>query len=140
MSMQTYAQDGRPLPLITPTSQPYFEAARDNRLLLQQCPRDGFFFYPRSHCPACLQTDWAWSEARKSGRVHSFTIDRMGQDPGLRAFAPIVVAVVDLDDGPRVIGNVVDCPFEQLRVDMPVEIFFERVDATALMRFRPLVS
>ncbi len=136
--MQIYAENGRPLPLITPTSQPFFEAARAQKLLMQKCPRDGFFFYPRSHCPHCLQTDWSWLPAQTSGRIHSFTIERLGQDPGQRARVPFVIAVVDLDDGPRMIGNVIDCPHEALRVGMPVRVCFEIVENIPLTCFSPI--
>ncbi len=135
--MQVYAQDGRPLPLITPVSEPFFAAAREGRLHLQHCPRDGFFFYPRSHCPHCLGDDWSWREASPRGKVYAFTIDRSGQDPHQRGFAPITIAVVDLDDGPRMIGNLVACDEAQLRVGLPVVVAFEQVDGTPLVRFRP---
>ena len=135
--MQIYAENGRPLPLVTPTSQPFFDAAREQKLLLQKCPRDGFFFYPRSHCPHCLQTDWSWQEARKRGIVHAFTIDRMGQDPGQRSRVPFAIALVDLDDGPRIIGNVVDCAPEAIKIGMAVEVHFDIVDDTPLIAFKP---
>lgn len=134
--MQVHAGNGRPLPLVTPIAQPFFDAAREQRLLLQQCPRHGFFFYPRSHCPHCLRTDWSWREARGSGTVHAFTIDRMGQDPGQRSRAPFAIALVDLDDGPRLIGNIVDCAFADLRVGMAVAVHFDIVDGAPLTVFK----
>ena len=56
--MAIYASDGRPLPQPTTTTQPFFDAARRHEFRLQRCPRDGFFYYPRSHCPHCLGVDW----------------------------------------------------------------------------------
>lgn len=135
--MQIYAGNGRPLPLVTPTSQPFFDAAREQKLLMQKCPRDGFFFYPRSHCPHCLQTDWSWLPAQTGGRIHAFTIERLGQDPGQRARVPFVIAVVDLDDGPRMIGNVIDCRPEDIRIGMPVQVCFEIVENMPLTCFKP---
>lgn len=135
--MQVYARDGRPLPLITPLSRPFFDAARDGRLVLQKCPRDGFFFYPRSHCPGCLGVDWRWEEARRSGLVHSFTIERMGQDPGMRVQLPFVIALVDLAEGPRLVGQLVDCAPAEIAIGMQVQVFFEIVEGVALIRFRP---
>ncbi|MET0379639.1 MAG: Zn-ribbon domain-containing OB-fold protein [Spongiibacteraceae bacterium] len=134
--MQIYAENGRPLPLVTPLSQPFFAAAREQKLLLQKCPRDGFFFYPRSHCPHCLQTDWLWQPAKTAGKIHSFTIDRMGQDPGQRLRVPFVIAVIDLDEGPRMIGNVINCTPENLRVGMAVNVCFEIVDNMPLTCFK----
>lgn len=135
--MQTYAPDGRPLPLVTPTSQPFFEAALKQILLLQRCPRDGFFFYPRSHCPHCLGTDWAWETVPATGRIYSYTVDRIGQNPGQRAQLPLAIAVVDLDAGPRLVGNVIDCALEDIRVGLSVTVCFEVIDGLPLLRFRP---
>ncbi|RJG00669.1 Zn-ribbon domain-containing OB-fold protein [Noviherbaspirillum sedimenti] len=134
--MLAYAENGRPLPLVAPISQPFFDAAREQKLLLQKCPRDGFFFYPRSHCPHCLKTDWSWQPARASGKVYSFTIERMGQDPSQRARIPFVIAVVDLDEGVRIIGNIVDCAHEDVRVSMAVNVCFEIIDNMPLTCFR----
>lgn len=136
--MQPTTSDGRPLPLITPVAEPHFDAARQGRLELQKCPRDGFFFYPRTHCSRCLGDDWQWAAARPRGRIHAFTIDRLGAAPGLRQFAPFAIALVDLEDGPRVPGTVVDIPFDQLRTDLPVRVDFHIVDDMPLMIFRPL--
>ena len=134
---QIYARNGRPLPLITPVAQPFFEAARDQKLLMQKCPRDGFYFYPRSHCPYCLQHDWSWQLAECGGIIYSFTIDRKGHDPGQRIRVPFTIAIVDLDVGPRMIGNVIDCPNEKLHVGMKVTLCFEIIDNVPLVCFKP---
>ena len=83
---QPYSPSGRPIPRRTPTTAPYFDAAREGRLCLQKCPRDGFFFYPRSACPECLGRDWEWQDVSGRGTVYSFTIDRMGLDPNNLTF------------------------------------------------------
>lgn len=134
--MQPRDAAGRPLPLVAPIAEPYFEAARRGVLLMQHCPRDGFFFYPRAHCPTCLGADWSWREARLEGTLHSFTIDRIGHDPGQRGRVPLVIALVDLADGPRMVGNMVEPP-ERLRVGMEVRIGFEMADDEPLVRFSP---
>ena len=94
-----HASDGRPLPWPNPTTKPFFDAAREHRLVLQRCPRDGFFFYPRSRCPACLGRGLEVGGGRGRGRVHSFTVDRVGHVPALRALAPYAVAIVELEAG-----------------------------------------
>lgn len=138
-----YATDGRPLPRAIATTQPYFDAALEGRLLLQRCPRDGVFYYPRSHCPHCWRDDWAWTELSGRGEVHTFTIDRVGHDPALAQDVPFVIALVTLEEGPRVVANVVGCAPEEVSVGMPVEAVFERYepaaggDPVALLRFRP---
>jgi uncharacterized OB-fold protein len=135
--MQIYARDGRPLPLIAPIAQPHFEAARTQALLMQKCPREGFFFYPRSHCPVCLGSDWRWEEARREGNIYSFTVDRVGQDPSQKLLAPFAIAVVDLVEGPRLVGKMVGCSFDILQVGLPVTVEFQMIDAVPAMCFRP---
>lgn len=132
-----FAENGRPLPQPTPTTQPFFDAAREGRLVLQRCARDGFFYYPRSHCPKCLGRDWKWQPVSGRGVVHAFTIDRIGHDPAQRSRVPLAIAVIELDEGPRMTANVVGCAPEAIRVGLPVEVCFERVGETALVQFRP---
>jgi uncharacterized protein len=132
-----HASDGRPLPWVNPTTRAFFEAARERRLVLQRCPRDGFFFYPRSRCPNCLGADWAWEEVAGRGRVYSFTVDRVGHVPALRALAPYAIAIVELDAGPRMTARLVDCDPNAVKVGMPVVAAYEDVEGTTLVHFRP---
>jgi uncharacterized OB-fold protein len=132
-----HASDGRPLPWVNPTTQPFFEAAREHRLLLPHCPRDGFFFYPRSRCPSCLADDWSWRESAGRGRVHSFTVDRVGHVPALQKHAPYAVAIVELDEGPRLTARLVECDPDAVKVGMRVSAVYEDVEGTTLVHFRP---
>jgi hypothetical protein len=122
---------------VNPTTRPFWEAARERRLVLQRCPRDGFFFYPRSRCPSCLGSDWTWQEVAARGRVHSFTVDRVGHVPALRRHAPYAVAIIELEAGPRMTARLVDCDPDAVKVGMPVVAAFEDVEDTTLVHFRP---
>lgn len=135
--MQPYSEAGRPLPRRTPISAPYFDAAREHRLVIQRCPRDGLFFYPRTRCPECLGDDWSWEQMSGRGVVHAFAIDRIGHDPAQQARLPLVVAAVDLEEGPRLTSNLVECAAEDVRVGMPVEVVFEDLGLETLIQFRP---
>ena len=141
--MVQFAGDGRPLPRPTPTTKPFFDAARKGVLALQRCPRDGVFYYPRSHCPSCLGTDWEWQELSGRGEVHTFTVDRVGHDPALASQVPFAIAVVELDEGVRVVANVVGCEVDDVKVGLPVEATFETIatsegaDDVTLLRFQP---
>ena len=128
---------GRPLPVPNPTTQPFFDAARERRLELQRCPRDGLFFYPRARCPRCLGDDWEWETVSGRGEVHAFTIDRIGHDPRLGPNAPFAIAIVELEEGPRMTANVVECAVEDVRVGLPREVCFEEIDDQTLVHFRP---
>lgn len=134
---QPYAENGRPIPRRTPTAAPYFDAAREGKLRLQRCPRDGFFFYPRSRCPDCLGDDWQWEDTSGRGHVYSFTVDRVGLDPAQRERLPLVVAVVELDEGPRLTTNVVGCAPEDVRIGLPVRAVFEDLGDESLVLFEP---
>jgi len=135
--MVRYAQNGRPLPEPTPLAAPFFEALRSGRLLLPRCPRDGFFFYPRNRCPACLRADWSWQPASGRGRVHSFTVDRVGHDPALAPLVPLVIAIVELEEGPRLSANLVDCASEDVSVGMLVQAEFAHYEGSSILQFRP---
>lgn len=134
---QPYAENGRPLPRRTPTSAPYLDAAREGRLHLQRCPRDGFFFYPRTRCPVCLGDDWVWEDVSGRGRVHSYTVDRVGLDPAQRERLPLVVAIVELEEGPRLTTNIVGCEPGAVSIGMTVEATFEDLGSETLVLFQP---
>jgi len=134
---QPFAENGRPIPRRTPTSAPYFDAAREGRLSLQKCPRDGFFFYPRNRCPDCLQDDWSWQDVSGRGTVYSYTVDRVGLDPTQRERLPLVVALVELEEGPRLTTNIVGCTADAVTIGMPVEVTFEDLGQETLIHFRP---
>ena len=131
------SEDGRPLPIPTPLATPFFQAAAEGRLLVPRCPRDGWFFYPRSRCPGCLGDDWEWQEASGRGEVHAFTVDRVGHDPSLAADIPYAVAVIELDEGPRMPARIVGCGVEAVHVGMPVEARYEAIEGVTLIRFAP---
>ena len=135
--MQPMNEAGRPMPRRTEVSSPYFDAAREGKLVLQRCPRDGFFFYPRTRCPECLQTDWVWEEVSGRGVVYSFCVDRVGHDPAQRGRLPLIVAAIELEEGPRMTSNVIGIAPEDVRVGMPVEAFFEDLGTESLILFRP---
>ena len=128
---------GRAIPWPNPTTRPFFEAAREGRLVLPRCPRDGFFFYPRNRCPRCLGADWEWQDASGRGVIHSFTVDRVGHLPGLEQAVPYAIAIVELAEGPRMTARIVDCDVDALRVGDAVDARYEDVDGVALVHFAP---
>lgn len=131
------ASDGRPLPWPNPTTQPFFDAARAHRLELQRCPRDGFFYYPRSRCPTCLGDDWSWEPVSGRGEVYAFTVDRAGHDPMQASRMPLVIAAVGLAEGPRMTANIVGCDPGDVHVGLAVEASYEDLDEITVVHFRP---
>jgi len=128
----------RPLPEITPETEPFWEATTDGRLLLKRCADCGrVHYYPRARCPHCGSGATDWTEASGQGTVHSYSVPRQaGGEFG--AATPYVLAYVELAEGPRMLTNVVDCTHEDVEVGMPVEVTFEAAgEDAALPRFRP---
>ena len=115
-----------PLPQITPEMAPFFEAARHHTLVVQQCARCGTVRFPaRTICSSCLARDATWVPVSGRGKVFSYAIMHQTNHPGFAAIVPYAVVVIELVEGVRVLSNLVDCPLEHLRIDLPVEVVFD---------------
>lgn len=113
----------KPLPDLDPVSSTYWSAAAEGRLLIQRCPACGERqFYPRALCVAC-GADPEWEEVSGRGRVHTFTVIRQQGARRFRDETPYVVAMIDLEEGPRLMGNVTGCGVEEVTVGMPVRAY-----------------
>ena len=130
----------KPLPEHDPVFAPFWEAAADGRLLYQECPACGNRqFYPRALCTAC-GADPAWAEASGRGTVHTFTIVRQYGAPPFKDELPYVVAVIELDEGVKMIGNVTDCAVDAVFVGMAVEAYaVEAAERVGVPFWRPVV-
>ena len=130
----------RPLPKPTPESQPYWDGLRQRKLVLPQCidcakPH----FYPRIVCPHCGSRRLEWRHANGRGTLYSFVINH--RPPAWRKQVPYVIAVVELDEGPRMMSNLIGIPPDPalIRCDMPVEIVFDDVTpVVTLPQFKPI--
>ena len=129
----------KPLPLPDETSAPFFDAAPDNRLMIQRCTNCGTFAWPyRDICQECLVDDLEWVEASGRGTVHSFGVMHRVYHPAFAGDVPYNLAVVELEEGPRVNTNLVGIENEAIEVGMDVEIAFTEVEEGALLPlFRP---
>ena len=132
----------KPLPRIDEESKGYWEACRRHELVLQRCGDCGTLrHYPRALCPSCLSERIEWLRAAGTGHVYTFTVTHQNQAPGFRDALPYVLAYVELDEGVRLLTNIVDCAPDAVRIGMPVEVVFE--DATpgiTLPKFRPAAA
>lgn len=127
-----------PAPPVTLETQPFWDATAEGRLVLPRCDACAtVIWYPRAFCPACGSTEVSWIDAAGTGTVYSFTVVRKGQG-AYREAAPYVVAYVELDEGPRVMTNIVGCDPDTVRIGMAVTVTFYATDkGTALPRFQP---
>ncbi len=137
--MTAKANDGRPLPAVDEESRGFWEACARHELRLQRCAACRAFRHPpRAVCPACLSSDLEWARASGQGTVYSFTVTHQNHAPGFRERLPYVLAVVELDEGVRLMTNVVGCDPETVRIGLPVEVEWDDVGPDAsLPVFRP---
>jgi uncharacterized OB-fold protein len=118
----------RPLPTRRPDSEPFWDAAQRGELQLQRCDDCGTFrFYPRPMCPSCHSFATTWTRCSGRGTVYSFTIVRRPLTRWFRDRVPLVCAVVTLEEGPRMMGDLVDVEPEGVRIGDRVHIAFETV-------------
>jgi uncharacterized OB-fold protein len=114
-------------PRPTPETAPYWEAANRGELRIQKCTScQRPFFYPRLACPSCASTDVIWITASGRARLHTYLINHRPA-PGFEDDAPYAIAVVELEEGPRLMTNIVGVPNtpEHLELDMALEVRFE---------------
>jgi hypothetical protein len=128
----------RPSVRVELDAQPYWDATAEGRLLLPRCDRcDVVIWYPKGFCSSCGSFEVSWFEASGRGTVYSCTVTRKGMGE-YRGIEPYVLAYVELEEGPRVMTNVVGCPPEDVAIGMAVVATFEPTgDGPALLRFQP---
>lgn len=138
----TSANAGKPLPQITDLTRPFWTAAKNGKLVLQKCGKCSTFnFFPKPWCIECGSRDLNWTDAKPYGTVYSFTVSRSVamNFPGWEAELPVLMCLIDLDDGVRLYGQVKGCKPEDMKIGMRVEAFFEDISAEAgIPKFRPV--
>lgn len=129
----------KPVPAVDAVSEPYWSATLEGRLVIQECPACGHRqHYPRAACTACGATP-GWLDCAGTGTIHTFTVIRQFGGPGFRDELPYVVAMVELDEGPLMLGNVTDVDPDAVAIGQRVEVWFTpATDQAAIPRWRPV--
>lgn len=127
------------MPQASPETQPFWDGCAAGVLRLQRCRScQEFYFPPRPFCPRCLSTDVEWKDVSGRGTLHTYVINHR-PGPGFEADAPYAIAVVQLDEGPRMMSNIVgveNTP-ENLVLDMALQVTFEPRGEMMLPVFEP---
>lgn len=131
----------KPLPVITDLTRSFWTAAKNRKLVLQKCQRcEVFNFHPKPWCIECGSRELTWTDAKPTGTVYSFTISRTVamNFPGWEKDLPLLLCLIDLDDGARMYAQVTDCSPEDIRIGMRVTVHFEDIsDEAGIPKFRP---
>ena len=127
------------LPLTNEDSKPYWEAANRSKLLYQLCLACSKpFFFPRSRCPHCHSEQWEWRESGGRGTVYTYSQVCRPPSSYFKTKVPYIVAMVDLEEGYRMLATCVDVALGEMRAGLPVSVAFERLnDEFQLPVFRP---
>ena len=130
----------KPLPSIDESEKPFWGAAKRHELVMQRCLNCGRSRYPLAElCPACLSSQVEWARVSGRGKVYSWIVYHRAFHPAFAQDVPYAVALIELEEGPRLFSNIVGGKLEDLRIGMPVEVTFEDVTPeVSLPRFKPV--
>lgn len=130
----------RPKPAMSADTSFFWEGARNGELLVQQCSSCKVLRHPPGPgCPSCGSLEWAPLTASGRGTVYSYAVHHYPEVPGFEY--PNVVGLIELEEGTRLISNLVGIAPADVEIGMPVEVFFDEVDdGLTLPLFRPVAS
>lgn len=134
------APAGKPVPIPTRETQPYWDGCKQHELRIQKCAACGHYqFYPRLYCTACMSDQVEWVGTLGRGKVLSFTIVYRPVTQAFAADVPYIVALITLDEGPQMMSNIVGCAPEKVHIGMLVEVTFEDwTEEISVPKFRPM--
>jgi uncharacterized OB-fold protein len=133
----------KPLPAITTEAKPFWDAAAQQKLMIQHCQNcQAWVWTPRPSCNECGSENIQWTQMSGKGEVYSFTVIRQvvgrAASQAFESDIPYVIAWVDLAEGPRLITNIIGCPVDEVKLGMKVTVQFEQASEKVwLPKFKP---
>ena len=128
------------IPVPGPESVPFWEGAKNHRLMGQKCLQcHHYWFPPSSVCTSCGNRDIEWVALSGMGTIFSFVVFHRLYHRGWEGEIPYVVGVIELEEGARMLSNVIGIPVEDVKCDMPVRVVFDNAtDELTLPKFKPV--
>ena len=128
----------RPQPLLRHLAGEFYAHCRNGELRFQRCTKCGAWRHvPRQTCTKCCAWEWEWARSSGRGRVFTWTIVRRPMHPAFANDVPYAPCVIEMEEGVRIVSHVVDCPPDDLRPGMPVEVAFDAaLPGATLPKFR----
>jgi uncharacterized OB-fold protein len=140
--MTTQPAYRKPLPMITPESERYWQGCKAHELWMRFCnPCGKPYFYPRDICPMCGSRDVDWKQMSGRGTVHTYAIVQRAPTPAFAEDVPFITTIVELDEGARMLSHLVgvEADPDKIKVGMEVEVTFEDVtEEISLPKFKPV--
>ena len=128
----------RPKPQPTEWSQPFWDACARGELVAQRCVGcETLRHYPQPLCPACQSSAFEWAKLSGSGEIYSYSVAHRAFHPAWTDHVPYVLATIELDEGVRMLCDLLDVAPEQVRIGQRVQAYFEELPGQGVMpRFR----
>ena len=132
----------KPLPEFRPETKPYWDACKKHELLLPKSKETNkFFFYPRAFSPGDDMSEVVWEKASGKAKVWTFSIHHMGPTKAYKSDGAYVVALVETDEGVKMMTNIINCDPKDVYIGMDVEVVFDDVTSeVTLPKFKPAGS
>jgi uncharacterized OB-fold protein len=130
------------LPVLHGYTKEFYEWCRKHELRFQRCQQCGAWRHPpRPMCASCHSLQWEWAPTKGQGAVYCWTTVHQALDPAFAEAVPYAAVVVELDEGPRLATWVTAISPDELRLGLPVEVWFDSVSAdVTLPKFKPRVT
>lgn len=128
------------LPIPDGDTEEFWKGCKRHELLIQRCKSCGIYrFYPRPICSNCSSMEWGWVKSGGKGQIYTFVVFHHAFHPSWQEELPYVVAVIELEEGVRLIARVVECSPQKVQIGMKVEVVFNDVsEEITLPQFRPI--
>lgn len=109
-------------------TEPFWAGVNDHKLLIKHCNAcDEYHFYPRPFCPKCWSDDVEWFEASGRATLYTWSVVHVNELAPFNERLPYVAALVDLEEGPRMMSTLIDCEFDAIEAGMALEVVYEQV-------------
>jgi len=127
-----------PLPAMQGLTREFYDFCKQRELRFQRCkPCGAWRHVPREMCAECGSMEWEWAKSSGKGTVYTWTVAVRAMHPAFQTEVPYAPAVIEMEEGVRLLSTVLDCAPDDLEIGMPVEVAFQDVtEEVTLPKFR----
>jgi len=129
----------KPLPQPNADDKFFWDGCKEHKLMFQKCLNCGLVRWPPSIiCPNCHSNDTEVIEVAGKGKIYTYAVYHQAYHPGFESEVPYVTAVIELEDGPHFLSNIIGCELDEVECDMSVEVVWEDITKEfSLPKFKP---
>jgi uncharacterized OB-fold protein len=132
----------KPLPIPNQDTKPFWDACAHHELIFQKCIDCNYTRWPPSYiCSACHSFNYRWIKSKGRGKIYAFVVYHKAFHPSFEEDLPYITAVVELEEGPRILTNIIECDLSEIECETQVELVWDRVTGEfSLPKFKPIRS